>query len=244
MLQWDLHGRVALVTGSRRGLGAAAAAALEACGAQVARHERTGGGFAADLERPEAAGELVAAVHARFGRLDYLVNNAAFTPANPLRSEPAESFQRADAEQDFDPRRFDRAIAINLRAPLQLALAAAAAGGLQAVVNVGSSNTARGDGSSAYFVVSKAGIPALTQYLARRLAPRVRVNALLPGLFATEQIAGRGPGFEPLRQEIIRRTPMGRLGEPAEAAEAILFLLAGCDFMTGECLTLDGGWLL
>lgn len=242
MLHWDLHGKVALVTGARRGIGAACVRALEACGAQVAAHTRDQGEFAADLSDPAAPVGLVARVRARFGRLDYLVNNAAYTPANPLRTDQAFSFQRADAESDFDPARFDAAIAVNLRAPVALALAAADA--LTAVVNIGSGSAVRGDGSSAYFVLSKGGYPALGQYLARRLAPRVRVNTLLPGLIATEQIAGRGPAFEPLRQEIIHRTPMGRLGQPEEVAELVLFLLAGAGFITGESITLDGGWHL
>lgn len=242
----DLSGKVTLVTGAARGLGRATADALSQAGAQVAAHQRAGGDFAADLSRPEAAAALVAAVVARFGRIDFLVNNAALTPANPLRDAPdaaAASFQRADAEAGFDPALFDAAIAVNLRAPLQLALAAAPHG-LEAVVNVGSGSTERGDGSSAYFVLSKGAIPTLTRYLARRLAPAVRVNALMPGLFATEQLAGRGAPFRPLQAEIIRRTPMGRLGKPEEAAETILFLLAGNTFITGEVLFLDGGWHL
>jgi 3-oxoacyl-[acyl-carrier protein] reductase len=241
----DLSGKVALVTGAARGLGRATAEALARAGARVAAHQREGGDFAADLSRPEAPAELIAAVVARFGRIDYLVNNAALTPANPLRDAPAAaaSFQRADAEAGFDPALFDAAIAVNLRAPLQLALAAAPHG-LEAVVNIGSGSTERGDGSSAYFVVSKGAIPALTRYLARRLAPTVRVNALMPGLFDTEQLAGRGERFRPLQAEIIRRTPMGRLGRPEEAAETMLFLLAGNSFITGEVLFLDGGWHL
>ena len=243
----DLRGQVALVTGAARGLGRATAAALTQAGARVAAHQREGGEFPADLAGgPEAAESLVDAVVARFGRIDYLVNNAALTPANPLRDAPAAaagSFQRADAEAGFDPGRFDAAIAVNLRAPLQLALAAAPHG-LQAVVNVGSGSTERGDGSSAYFVVSKGAVPALTRYLARRLAPAVRVNAFMPGLFDTEQLAGRGERFRPLREEIVRRTPMARLGRPEEAAETILYLLAGNTFITGEVLCVDGGWLL
>ena len=241
----DLKDRVTLVTGSARGLGRATAEVLARAGARVGAHRREDGEFAGDLSRPETAEALVARVVARFGRMDYLVNNAALTPANPLRraAGAAASFQRADAEQGFDAALFDQTMAVNLRPPLQLALAAAPHG-LQAVVNVGSGSTERGDGSSVYFVLSKGAIPTLTRYLARRLAPAVRVNALMPGLFATEQLAGRGESFQPLQEEVIRRTPMGRLGKPEEAAEVILYLLAGNRFITGEVLSLDGGWHL
>lgn len=229
----DFAGKVALVTGAARGLGAATAAALEAAGAEVARHQRIGGEYAADLSEPAAPRALIERVLERRGRLDYLVNNAAFTPRVEL------------PEQGFDPALWEQAMAVNLRAPLELALAAAERSpDLEAVVNVGSANTARGQGSSAYFVASKGALPSLTQYLARRLAPRVRVNALLAGLFDTEEIAGRGEAFAPVRDAILQRTPMGRMGRPEEAAETILFLLAGNRFMTGAVLTLDGGWQL
>ncbi|MGH9412534.1 MAG: SDR family NAD(P)-dependent oxidoreductase [Terriglobales bacterium] len=236
----DLHGKVALVTGARRGLGRAVADALAAAGAEVARHERQAGAFAADLADADAPAALVAKVLASFGRLDYLVNNDAFTPL--AAEHPAGNW---DAVPEFDLVRFERTLAVNLRAPLQLALAAAAQSPqLEAIVNVGSGSAERGDGSSAAFVLSKGAIPTLTQYLARRLAPRVRVNCFLPGLFATEEIAARGTAFAPRRAAIVERTPMHRLGAPAEAAETILFLLAGNRFITGQALLLDGGWHL
>lgn len=233
--EMELRGKVALVTGARRGLGRACAEALRAAGAAVAAHEREGGEFAADLSEASAPAELVARVVERFGRLDYLVNNAALTP----RTVPAG--QDWDAVPSIAVESFDRTLAVNLRAPLQLALAAAQRPELEAIVNVGSGSAARGDGSSAEFVLSKGAIPALTQYLARRLAPRVRVNAFLPGLFDTEEIAERGPGFATRRDAILARTPMGRLGRPQEAAESILFLLAGNRFITGQLLLVDGG---
>ncbi|MGH9471258.1 MAG: SDR family NAD(P)-dependent oxidoreductase, partial [Terriglobales bacterium] len=218
------------------------------CGARVARHQRAGGEFAADLALPDAPVALIERVLERCGRLDYLVNNAAFTPPQPPRSPAApstDSFHHAAAEAAFDPALFDRAVAVNLRAPLALALAAAErASTFEAVVTIGSAGTPRGNGSSAYFVASKGALPTLTRYLAHRLAPRVRVNALLLGLFDTEEIAARGPGFAPLRDAVVARTPMQRLGQPAEAAEVIVYLLAGNSFLTGSVLTLDGGWQL
>ncbi|MGH9487340.1 MAG: SDR family NAD(P)-dependent oxidoreductase [Terriglobales bacterium] len=233
----DLTGKVALVTGARRGLGRAIAEALAGAGAEVARHARREGEFAADLSEAGAAEELVARVLQRYGRLDYVVNNAAQTPL--IRGEEGQDWESAPG---FDSDRFDATVAVNLRAPLQLALAAyAAAPTLEAIVNVGSGSASRGDGSSAEFVLSKGAVPTLTQYLARRLAPRVRVNALLPGLFDTEEIAERGAGFAARRAAIVQRTPMGRLGRPEEAAETIVFLLAGNGFITGQVLTLDGG---
>lgn len=240
----DLSGKVALVTGARRGIGAAAAQALEAAGVRVARHQRAGGDFAADLSQLEAAPRLVARVLERWGRLDYLVNNAALTPLGASEGATA-GFATTAAPAPWDAALFEQSLAVNLRAPLQLALAAAEGSpSLSAIVNIGSGSAARGDGSSSYYVLSKGSVPVLTEYLARRLAPRVRVNALLAGLIDTEEIRARGPAFQPRVQEILHRTPMGRMGRPEEMAEVITFLLGGADFTTGAVLTLDGGWHL
>jgi 3-oxoacyl-[acyl-carrier protein] reductase len=240
----DLTGKVALVTGARRGIGAAAADALEALGARVARHQRQGGAFAADLARADAADALLTGVLESFGRLDFLVNNAALTPLGASEGATA-GFSTGDPAAPWDAALFDQALAVNLRAPLQLALLAAErAPTLSAIVNIGSGSAARGDGSSSYYVLSKGTVPVLTEYLARRLAPRVRVNALLAGMIDTEEIRGRGPAFQPRVDEIVRRTPMGRMGQPREMAEVIAFLLGGAGFTTGSTLTLDGGWHL
>lgn len=240
----DLHGKVALITGARRGIGAAAADAIESLGARVARHQRQGGDFAADLSQVDAAGDLLQRVLDRYGRLDYLVNNAALTPLGASEGATAR-FSTGAPAAPWDAALFDQTLAVNLRAPLQLALLAAErAPMLSAIVNIGSGSAARGDGSSSYYVLSKGTVPVLTEYLARRLAPRVRVNALLAGLIDTEEIAARGPAFAPRRDEIMRRTPMGRMGRPEEMAEVIAFFLAGAGFITGSTVTLDGGWHL
>ncbi|HET9784674.1 MAG TPA: SDR family oxidoreductase [Terriglobales bacterium] len=240
----DLGGKVALITGARRGIGAATADALEAMGARVARHQRQGGDFAADLSQVNAAAGLIEKVLQRFGRLDFLVNNAALTPLGASEGATA-GFSTGAPAAPWDAALFDQALAVNLRAPLQLALLAAErAPMLAAIVNVGSGSAARGDGSSSYYVLSKGSIPVLTEYLARRLAPRVRVNALLAGLIDTEEIRGRGPAFQPRVDGILHRTPMGRMGKPQEMAEVIAFLLAGAGFITGSTVTLDGAWHL
>lgn len=248
----EFEGTVTLVTGAARGIGAATVREVARRGGAVALHyhrdreaaERLAGELAparvelfdGDLEAAETPAQLTAAVEARLGGLDYLVNNAAFTP----RTRPAGGapLLRTADEGAFDPALWDQVLHTNLRAPLQLALAASH---LRAIVNVGSGDALKGDGSSSYFILSKGGFPALTRYLARRLAPAVRVNAVMPGLIATAEIASRGASFEPRRRAIVERTPMGRLGEPEEMAEAIVFLLAGNSFITGDVLFVDGG---
>lgn len=252
----NLTGRVALVTGGASGIGAATVRALAAAGAEVVLHFQHSEAAAqavrtacpeprrielaqADLAQAGAPVALLEQVRQHHGRLDYLVNNAALTPA------PA---QNAAASR-FDAGLWEATLAVNLRAPAELSLRAAelmesSAPGEAAIVNVGSATSLRGEGSSSGMVVGKAAIPGLTCHLARQLAPAIRVNAVLPGLIATEEIAARGASFETRRASLLARTPMGRLGTPEEVAELILFLLAGNTFITGQSIAADGGLTL
>jgi len=240
----SLDGRVALVTGGARRVGAAIVRRLHAAGARVALHyrgseteaealeaelEAVRAGSAArvrrDLLEPNAAEALVAAVIERFGRLDVLVNNASiFYPRKIGRIEP---------------RHWDELVGSNLRAPLFVAQAAAPhlkeARGV--IVNITDIHADRPLKGFALYSVAKGGLAALTRSLALELAPEVRVNAVAPGAIAWPD-DGKFDNAE--RQRIVATTPLGRIGTPADIAQAVHFL-ATAPFVTGHTLAVDGG---
>ena len=240
----SLDGQVALVTGGARRVGAAIVRRLHAAGARVALHyrgseadaealeaelEAVRAGSAArvrrDLLEPNAAEALVAAVIERFGRLDVLVNNASiFYPRKIGRIEP---------------RHWDELVGSNLRAPLFVAQAAAPhlkeARGV--IVNITDIHAERPLKGFALYSVAKGGLAALTRSLALELAPEVRVNAVAPGAIAWPD-DGKFDNAE--RQRIVATTPLGRIGTPADIAQAVHFL-ATAPFVTGHTLAVDGG---
>lgn len=236
-----LAGRVALVTGAGTRVGQAIAIALGRAGADVAVHYhassdgaratvdavRAAGGaaraFPADLGRRGQADRLVARASAAFGRLDLLVNSAASLTRTPLAT-----LQEAD---------WDGIIALNLRAPLFCALAAARAMGPRGgtIVNIGDHMAYESVPDFVPHGISKAGVDAMTRHLAAVLAPRVRVNAVVPGFVLAP------PGFSAARQRAVARaTPLRRLGTPDDVAAAVIFL-ATAPYVTGETLFVDGG---
>ncbi len=238
----ELQDRVALVTGAGRRLGRAMAAALAGRGMSVAIHhhassrgahelkeEIVGAGgkaacFEADLTNAAAARALPDQVLRAFGRLDVLVNSAAVM--HRLRFEETTPDQR-DAIQN-----------LNLRAVFFCTQGAApalrAAGGK--VVNLADLAGLEPWPAFAAHSISKAGVVMLTQVLARSLAPEVTVNAIAPGavLVPEEYDADE-------RERLARATPLRRLGAPADVISALLYLLEGGDFVTGEVLVVDGG---
>jgi pteridine reductase len=237
-------GRVALVTGAGRRLGRAMAGALAARGMTLAIHHnssaagaaelreeivRAGGRadcFAADLADPVAARELPRRVAAHFGRLDLLVNSAAVM--HRLRFE------------DTTPEQYDTILDLNLRAAFFCAQGAA--GALRAargkVINMADLGGLEPWPGFAAHSLSKAGVVMLTKVLARALAPEVTVNAIAPG---TVLVPEEYDAEE--RDRLARTTPLGRLGTPADAVAALLYLV-DADFVTGEVLVVDGGRLL
>ena len=241
----DVSGRVALVTGAGRRLGRALAAALAARGMTLAIHHNASaagavalrdeivaaGGrarcFAADLSDPLAARELPRQVAAELGRLDLLVNSAAVM--HRLRFE------------DTTPAQYDAILALNLRSVFFCTQGAAPA--LRAtrgkVINLSDLGGLEPWPGFAAHSVSKAGVVMLTKVLARALAPEVTVNAIAPGtvLVPEEYDAAE-------RDRLARSTPLGRLGSPSDAVAALLYLVEGGDFVTGEVLVVDGGRLL
>jgi pteridine reductase len=237
-------GRVALVTGAGRRLGRAMAGALAARGMTLAIHHnssaagaaelreeivRAGGRadcFAADLADPVAARELPRRVAAHFGRLDLLVNSAAVM--HRLRFE------------DTTPEQYDAILDLNLRAAFFCAQGAA--GALRAargkMINMADLGGLEPWPGFAAHSLSKAGVVMLTKVLARALAPEVTVNAIAPG---TVLVPEEYDAEE--RDRLARTTPLGRLGTPADAVAALLYLV-DADFVTGEVLVVDGGRLL
>lgn len=239
-----LDGKVALVTGGTRGIGAAVVRAFTAEGARVAysgtsdasidkarsalgSHAR---GFAADLADPTAPDRLIEAVLAAFGHLDVLVNNAGVV-------------SRA-SEWDLDPVEWDRLHAVNVRSVFFLSRAAARsmrerwAG---SIVNVSSIAGQHGGvaGSPAYGS-SKAAVIGITRSLARRFAPfGVRVNCIAPADIETDMTANWPPE---LRDRLNALTPLGRFGSVEEVAGAVTFLASDeASFITGQTLSINGG---
>ena len=237
----ELKGRVALVTGAGRRVGRAIALALGERGMRVAVHfnaSREGaddtaraigesGGeaetFAADLRRVEECERLVGRVAGHFGALHVLVNSAAVMLRTPIG--------------DVTQAQWDDMFALNLRAPFFLAQAAARemgdTGG--AIVNI--ADLAGLEVWPAYVPhgITKAGVVQLTKGLARTLAPKVRVNAVAPGAVLLPDDWGPEDA-----ERLARTTPLRRLGEPADVARAVLYLL-DADYVSGDTLLVDGG---
>ena len=241
-----LDGKVALVTGSSSGIGAAVARALSGAGAAVVINSSSsveaGEKVAASLPRAAyiqadvgdegGCRSLVAATLERFGRLDVLVNNAGTT-----RLIPHEDLAAATDEV------WRRILDVNLLGPWHLTAAAVAAlraNGDGVVVNISSVAGQRPSGSSIPYAVSKAALNHLTVLLARVLGPEIRLNAVAPGLTDTPWTAGWG---EALRRQVTAEAPLKRSGRAEDVAEAVLGLVhAG--YVTGQVITVDGGMSL
>ncbi|HEU4946467.1 MAG TPA: SDR family oxidoreductase [Kribbella sp.] len=232
--------RVALVTGSASGIGAATARRLAADGMILAVHSRSsreagvalaaelGGSYhQADLSDDAAASALVPSVLAEHGRLDVLVNNAGISwpvPHAQLDGLTADDWRRL--------------LDVNLIAPWLLCTAALPAltesGGC--IVNVTSHAGVRPKGSSVAYAASKAALNHVTKLLAAALGPSVRVNAVAPGLVDTPLTASWTEAQELWRTS----SPMRRAAQPADVADLISALVHNT-YLTGEVVLLDGG---
>jgi 3-oxoacyl-[acyl-carrier protein] reductase len=241
-----LAGQVAIVTGAARGLGRAIAETLSGAGATVAcvdvnaetlaqtveAIQAAGGtalGLTCDVTSSQRVGEVVDEVVKTFGRLDILVNNAGITRDNLLL--------RMKDDQ------WDAVLAVNLRGTF-LFTRAAARPMIKArrgrIINIASVSGLMGNPGQANYSASKAGVIGLTRTVAKELAERqVTVNAVAPGFIATEMTAALGSN---VLEEVKRQTPLGRLGQPRDVAEAVLFLASEeASFITGQVLAVDGG---
>jgi NAD(P)-dependent dehydrogenase (short-subunit alcohol dehydrogenase family) len=247
--QFDLSGRVAIVTGGSRGLGGAIAEGLAEQGATVVVSSRT----PADLEQAAAAinrrfpGRAVAiAAHAgrqedlerlvnqvmdRFGKIDILVNNAGTNPYfGPL----------IDAELPA----WDKTFEVNLRGYFiltQLVVKASMEAHGGAILNIASTGGLRPSVGLGVYDITKAGVVMLTRQLAKELGGRIRVNCIAPGLFKT-RFAEALWGNPAIRDRVVSSNPMGRIGDPSEIAGAAVFLVSdAAGYVNGQVLVVDGG---
>lgn len=245
----DLTGRVAVVTGAARGLGRAVAEALAGAGAKVAcvdiREDllsdtvgaiRNAGGtaepIACDVTDSEGVAQAVQKVVDLWGGLHILVNNAGITRDNLCVRMKDEDW--------------DAVLNINLRGTFLFTRAACkplmkSRNGR--IINMASVSGVSGNAGQVNYSASKAGVIGLTKTMAKELASRnVTVNAVAPGFIATEMAAKLG---EEVLEAVKKETPLGRLGEPRDIADAVLFLASeGASFVTGHVLTVDGGLTL
>jgi NAD(P)-dependent dehydrogenase (short-subunit alcohol dehydrogenase family) len=230
-----LEGRVALVTGGASGIGLATVELLRARGATVVAADRQGGDGveAVDVTDEAAVDALVAEVVDRHGRLDLAANVAGTSGTYaPVADLPTEAWRTT--------------LAVNLDGMffcLRAELRALRAGGGGSVVNVASSAGRMGVPGLAAYAASKHGVLGLTKSAALEHArDGIRVNAVCPGTVRTPMLRAFVGGDEEALEQLGRRAPMGRLGEPAEIAAGIVWLLSGdAGFVTGAALDADGG---
>jgi NAD(P)-dependent dehydrogenase (short-subunit alcohol dehydrogenase family) len=243
-----MRDKVAIVTGAGSGIGRATALRFGVEGARVAcadlaidgvretaaAIEARGGGalaLAVDVTDDGACARMVAETVARFGRLTTLVNSAGVRPVAADPAPPADEWRRV--------------VEVNLTGtylPSRAALAALRASGAGSITNLASIYGLVGGSMAPSYAASKGGVANLTRQLALNWAPTVRVNCVCPGVIET-------PMTDALRrdaawaEQILRRYPLGRFGQPEEIAAAILYLASDeAAYVTGVALPVDGGY--
>jgi 3-oxoacyl-[acyl-carrier protein] reductase len=243
--------RAAIVTGSSSGIGRAIALRLLRSGYQVALNCSSGGKRAAaalrsarqvspdvilvkaDISAADSASHLIDRAVSEFGRLDVLVNNAARVADGP-------ALDMTEAE-------WDSVVDVNLKGAFLCAQRAARQmltqddGGV--ILNIGASTGIRGRPNGVNTCASKAGLMVMTQCLALELAPKVRVNTIIPGDIVTEETQQRFSLADPaVRSALEQAIPLRRLGQPSDVADAVMLMLAAeSGYITGQKVVVDGG---
>lgn len=249
----NLTGKVAIITGARRGMGRCDALALAKAGAKVVvsdisledcqkvveEIQESGGEALAvkcDVSQKSEVEEMVRQAIDKFGRLDILVNNAGIVQFKPFLEL---------SEEDWD-----KTIDINLKGYFLCAQAAAkkmvkqGKGVIVNITSVAMGQQGIGFPNIAHYCASKGGIVGLTEALAAELAPyNIRVNAIAPGMIDTPMIESTKSDPK-IMEATLTRVPMRRAGKPEEVANLVLFLASEeSSYITGSTVVIDGGWL-
>ena len=244
-----LHGKIALVTGASKGIGAAIAEHMAAEGAAVVvnyasskagaeavvdRITKSGGkavAVQADVSKPQDIQRLLVETKKAFGRLDILVNNAGVYDFAPLEA--------------ITPEHFHKHYNLNVLGLLLTTQAAVKLFGPEggSIVNLSSVVVTLAPPASSVYSGSKAAVDAITRSLAKELGPRkIRVNAINPGLVETEGVHSAGIDESDFRKQVEAQTPLSRIGQPDDIAPAAVFLASPeSSWITGETLYISGG---
>ncbi len=233
-----MKGKVVLVTGSSRGIGAAIARAFAEKGAKVALNYRRSrkeaaalaraiGGIAIQAHLGREADRLIDAVVRAYGRIDVLVNNAGVADPDAW----------SDNLDDVTDRMWDRIMDTDLSGTFRCSRAAARVMKSGKIINVTAIPALTGEREGIVYAIAKAGVLGMTKSLAMMLAPRIQVNCMAFGSFETGWAGWLTPAQRKSYESAI---PVGRFGELEEAAQLALFL-AGNDWVTGQTYVLDGG---
>jgi NAD(P)-dependent dehydrogenase (short-subunit alcohol dehydrogenase family) len=248
-----LAGKVAIVTGGGGGIGGATARALAREGAAVlvvdindeaaatvaGAIESAGGiaaAFPADLSSEDQVMAAVAAATERFERLDVLHNNAALTDSDFLRADTAVTELAVDV--------WERTMAVNLRSQMLMckhAVPAMVRAGGGSIINMSSGASLKGDRTRTAYGVSKAGVNALTMYVATSHGKQgIRVNTILPGLVITDAV--RAHLSDAVLSSLSKATLTPAVGEPEDIADVVVFLASDeSRYITGQMIAVDGG---
>ncbi len=244
----QLTGKVAVVTGASKGIGAAIAKALAAQGASVvvnyaasqagaeavvAAITAAGGQAIAvqgDVAKSAEAQAIIAAAITAFGRLDILVNNAGVYEFSPI----------ADITEDQFRRMFDTNV---LGVLLTTQAAVKHLGEGASIINIGSAVTTLNPPDSTIYTGTKGAVDAITGVLAMELGPkRIRVNTISPGIVETEGSHAAGFMGSPFEADAVAQTPLGRVGQPDDIADVAVFLASDASrWLSGERLSASGG---
>lgn len=234
-----LDGRVAVVTGGARGIGAETARVFREAGASVVTWDVSDGADRnVDVTDAKSVAAAVAATVAALGGIDILVNNAGI-----LRDAQLVKVKDGEVTGKMEEAQFDAVISVNLKGVFLCGQAVAPVmikKGWGRILNASSVVGLYGNFGQSNYVATKAGVIGLTKVWARELGPRgITVNAVAPGFIATEMVKQMP---EQILKSMVERTPVRRMGEPRDVANAYLFLASEeASFINGAVLSVDGG---